>query len=92
MRQTADREKKEEADLTATMGKVDKEVGGHGRRLGCPTCCTGTVAEAGCLWFGRLTQPGLRLLLMHFGAAGACRAPASKLCQVPASLAEALGV
>ena len=36
MRQTADREKKEEADLTATMGKVDKEVGGQGIRLGCP--------------------------------------------------------
>jgi hypothetical protein len=48
MRQTADREKKEEADLTATMGKVDKEVGGQGIRLGCPVCCTSTVAkEAG---------------------------------------------
>ena len=38
-------EKKEEADLTATMGKVDKEVGGQGIRLGCPVCCTSTVAE-----------------------------------------------
>ena len=80
MRQTADREKKEEAELAATMGKVDKEVGGRGRQLGCLACCTGTVAETGCHLSCVLcacTATGCRMQQTSVGACQPCADPAN---------------